>query len=306
MGWSPWAGVPGSIRDATAAEVEVCTEGPGLETVGGGTVATVVAGGATCVGLGCAVTASEGGDAPPGGTTTPGSGWGCGCTGGLAVADGVGLTDGRGDWELLGEHMPTTPKRPCELQDSAPAVSAGASAIRHNAKGSATRATGTFRRVMASTLPTLRQLGRQPALASIPELPQNPGQFGAIFCAEPGKVLGGLATPFGADLREELLPVRRGGDKGGPPVCGVRIATHEAFDLELVHHFRGRTWRNAQPFRQVLQPHRIPRRGAHQCHERPPLVRRQLPRRQLLSPGPAQPPESGMEEIAKVGRIRGL
>jgi hypothetical protein len=111
-GWSPWAGVPGSIRDATAAEVEFCTEGLGLERVGGGTVATVVAGGATWVGLGCAVTAGEGVDAPPGGTTTPGSGWGCGCTGGLAVADGVGLTVGRGDGELAGEHMPTTPRRP--------------------------------------------------------------------------------------------------------------------------------------------------------------------------------------------------
>lgn len=46
MGWSLWAGAPGSIRVAVAAEVEFCVEGLGLETIGEGTVAVVAAGGA--------------------------------------------------------------------------------------------------------------------------------------------------------------------------------------------------------------------------------------------------------------------
>lgn len=112
MGWSLWAGEPGSIRAAAAAEAEFCVEGLGLETIGDGTAAVVVPGGATWAGAGSAVTAGEGVGAPPGGTATPGSGWGCGCTGGLAVADGLALPDGRGDGELPGEHMPTTPRRP--------------------------------------------------------------------------------------------------------------------------------------------------------------------------------------------------
>ncbi len=77
-----------------------------------GTAAVAVAGGATWVGAGSAVTAGAVVEAPLGGSATPGSGWGCGCTGAIAVAVGVGLPDGRGDGELAGEHMPTTPRRP--------------------------------------------------------------------------------------------------------------------------------------------------------------------------------------------------
>lgn len=71
------------------------------------------------------------------------------------MADGAGFTVGRGDGEFSGEHTPTTPRRPWLSQGAAAAVCAGASAIRHNTKGSATAAAGTFRRVIASTLPKL-------------------------------------------------------------------------------------------------------------------------------------------------------
>lgn len=71
------------------------------------------------------------------------------------MADGAGFPVGRGDGEFSGEHTPTTPRRPWLSQGAAAAVCAGASAIRHNTKGSATAAAGTFRRVIASTLPKL-------------------------------------------------------------------------------------------------------------------------------------------------------
>ncbi|MDQ0029978.1 hypothetical protein [Arthrobacter bambusae] len=110
--WSSWAGVSEPTLVAAAAEARFCIEGLGLETAGGGTAATVVAGGATWVGAGSPITSGEGIEAGTEGTATPGFGWGCGCTGGLAVADGVGFPAGRGDGELPGEHMPTTPRRP--------------------------------------------------------------------------------------------------------------------------------------------------------------------------------------------------
>lgn len=97
---------------AAAAEAKFRVEGLGLERVGEGTAAVAAAGGTGWVGSGWTVAAVEGVEVPPDGTATPGSGWGCGCTGGAAVAGAVGLPDGRGDGELLGEHMPTTPRRP--------------------------------------------------------------------------------------------------------------------------------------------------------------------------------------------------
>lgn len=129
--------------------------------IGDGAADPVAAGGAVLLGSCSTVATGDGGEAPPTGSVAPGSGWGCGCTGGLGELCGVGLPDGRGVGELLGEHMPTSPRRSGESQGAATAVPAGASAIRHKAKGIATRAAGTFRRVMASTLPTERQLGRQ-------------------------------------------------------------------------------------------------------------------------------------------------
>lgn len=127
--------------------------------IGDGAADPVAAGGAVLTGSSSTVATGEAGEDPPAGTVAPGSGWGCGCAGGLGVLGGVGLPEGRGVGELLGEHILTSPRRPGESQGAATAVPAGASAIRHRAKGIATRAAGTFLRVMASTLPTDRQLG---------------------------------------------------------------------------------------------------------------------------------------------------
>lgn len=126
--------------------------------IGDGVADPVAAGGPVLIGSCSTVATGEAGEAPPDGTVAPGSGWGCGWTGGLGE---VGLTDGREVGGLLGEHIPTSPRRSGESQGAATAVPAGASAIRHRAKGIATRAAGTFLRVMASTLPTELQLGGQ-------------------------------------------------------------------------------------------------------------------------------------------------
>jgi hypothetical protein len=161
-GWPFGAGAPGS-NPGPAADAEFCVEGTGLAAIGEGAAAVVVTDGGAWMGAGSTVTADGGVEAPRDGAAAPGSGapgWGCGCTGGPGVVGGVGVTDGRGVGELLGGHVPTSPRRPGGSQGAATAVPAGASAIRHKAKGSAARETGTFRRVMASTLPTVRQLAR--------------------------------------------------------------------------------------------------------------------------------------------------